>query len=157
VQILYLRILSIIYESMKKKMLSIASHLGMFIVIEILFVFAILHEFPEISLMEKIGVVHVSYWILLILAWIVRESLKKFWQKFIATYFPVVFHILGHIYVWMATIESVNEHHHEQSTLWMIIATISLWIMIFVWERLLHRNTHCESHHISLHKHCKED
>lgn len=142
---------------MKKKILSIASHLGMFIVIEILFVFAILHEFPHISLMEKVWIVHVSYWVLLIIAWIIRESLKKFWQKFLATYIPVVFHIGGHIYIWMITIETINEHKDAHSTMWMIIATISLWVIIFVWERLLHRNTHCSSHHASTHKHCKDD
>jgi len=145
---------------MNKKVISFISHLLVFILIEILFVFVILHEFPEISLFETIGFVHTAYWIMLIIAWFIREKLKKYRQRFLATYIPVVFHIAWHIYVWISTVESIHEHHHwhEHDTVWMIIATIALWIIIFIWEWLIHKKFHCDSHHIEFHKiHCKEE
>ena len=66
--------------------------------------------------------------------------------------------MIGHIYIGYATIESVEEHSHagEHSLSWMIIATISLGILIFVGEWLLHRKTHCDHHHQSAHEHCKK-
>ena len=129
-----------------------------FIVIEILFVFAVLHEFPEIGLFETLGIVHVSYWIMLIIAWFLREKFKKYRQRFLATYIPVVYHMLGHIYVGYATIESVEEHSHgdEHSLLWMILATISLGVLIFVGEWLLHRKIHCDHCHQDAHAHCED-
>jgi hypothetical protein len=143
---------------MKKKLFSLISHLLVFIAIEILFVLAVLHEFPEIGLFEKIGIVHTSYWGLLIIAGLRREKLHKYRQKFLATYIPVVYHIAGHIYVGMITVETMDEHaHDEHSTIWMIIATIVLGIFIFVGERLLHRKYHCDTCHVEAHKHCHEE
>ncbi|GEM_PF-1608739 len=84
---------------MKAKIRTISSHILLFVLIEILFVFAVLHEFPEVSLFEKLGIVHISYWIILIGAGFWRERLQKYWQKFLATYLPVVYHMLGHIYI----------------------------------------------------------
>lgn len=143
----------------KKKIWTILSHILVFIAIEILFVFAVLHEFPEIWLFEALGIIHISYWILLIIAGFIREKCKKYRQKFLATYIPVLYHMIGHIYIGYATIESVerNTHWQEHSLLWLIIATISLWIIIFIWELLLHHKTHCDSHHQSVHKHCDHD
>jgi len=113
---------------MKAKIRTISSHILVFVLIEILFVLAVLHEFPEVGLFEKIGIVHISYWILVIGAGFWREKLHKYWQKFLATYLPVVYHMAGHIYVGYATIESVEAHSHgsEHSLLWIILATISL-------------------------------
>ncbi len=143
---------------MSKKIVSFVSHLAVFIIIEMLFVFVILHEFPEISLFETIGIVHITYWILLIIAGVMREKLKSYWQKFLATYIPVLFHIGWHIYVGMVTLESIEEHHHweEHNMVWMIVATLALWILIFVWEWLLHKKYHCDTCHWEVHKHCKE-
>lgn len=84
---------------MKAKIRTISLHILLFVLIEILFVFAVLHEFPEVSLFEKLGIVHISYWIILIGAGFWREKLQKYWQKFLATYLPVVYHMLGHIYI----------------------------------------------------------
>jgi hypothetical protein len=67
--------------------------------VEILFVFIVLHEFPKVSLLEKVGVVHITYWILVIGAGLWREHLHTYWKRFLATYIPVVYHIIGHIYV----------------------------------------------------------
>lgn len=140
---------------MSKKLLSLISHLWLFLVIEILFVFVILHEFPEISLFEKLWIVHFSYWILLIVAWFIRERIHTYRKKFLATYIPLVYHIAWHIYLWLATVETIEKHHHDVS--WMIIATIAFWFIIFFWERLLHKKTHCDSCHAETHKHCHED
>lgn len=143
---------------MNKKVISFISHLAVFVVIEILFVFVLLHEFPKIWLFEKIGIVHAIYWVMLILAWIIRKNLEKYRQRFLATYIPIVFHIIWHIYVWMATIESIDKHHHEDGIVWIIIATGALWIMIFIWEWLIHRKFHCDIHHGQFHKkHCQEE
>ena len=95
---------------MKNKIRTISSHILVFVLIEILFVFVVLHEFPEVGLFEKIGIVHITYWILVIGAGFLRERLHKYRQKFLATYLPVVFHMAGHIYVGYATIESVEAH-----------------------------------------------
>lgn len=150
-------ILSYLY-SMKKKIWTILSHMLVFIIIEILFVFAVLHEFPEVSLFEKLGIVHISYWLILIAAGFWREKLQKYRQKFLATYLPVVYHMLGHIYIWYATIESVEAHSHwdEHSLLWIVLATISLGVLIFVGEWLLHRKTHCDHCHQDAHAHCED-
>ena len=142
---------------MKKNILTLLKHLFLFIGIEILFVFAVLHEFPEIWLFETLGIVHISYWILLIIAGFVREKLHHYWQKFLATYIPVLYHMIGHIYIGYVTIESVEAHWPGHSLTWLIIGTISLGILIFVGEWLLHRTSHCEHHHQSLHQHCTDD
>lgn len=140
---------------MNKKLLSLISHLWLFLVIEVLFVFVVLHEFPEISLFEKLWIVHLSYWILLIIAGFIRERVHVYRKKFLATYIPLVYHIAWHIYLWIATVEIIEEHQHHDIS-WMIIATIALWVIIFLWERLLHKKTHCDSCHAEAHKHCHE-
>lgn len=144
---------------MQKNLKTLIRHMLLFIGIEILFVFAVLHEFPEIRLFETLGIVHISYWILLIIAGYIRETLTRYWQKFLATYLPVLYHMIGHVYIGYVTIESVEAHNkgHEHGLLWMILATASLGVLIFVGERLLHRTTHCDHHHQSVHKHCKEE
>ena len=133
-------------------------HLLLFVAIEILFVFVVLHEFPEVSLFEKMGIVHISYWIILLLAGVRREQLHTYRKRFLATFVPVVYHMIGHIYVGYATIESVeNNTHNEHSLAWIVVATIALGVLIFVGERLLHRKLHCDHCHQSVHKHCDPD
>lgn len=87
-----------------------------------------------------------------------RIKLKTYWQRFLATYIPVVYHLLGHIYVGYITIETMKEqsHGHEHDLLWMILATISLGILIFVGEWLLHRKIHCDHCHQDAHVHCED-
>ena len=158
----YFTIETIIYftwlDLMKNKIRTISSHILVFVLIEILFVFVVLHEFPEVGLFEKIGIVHITYWILVIGAGFLRERLHKYRQKFLATYLPVVFHMAGHIYVGYATIESVEAHStwDSHSLLWIVLATISLGVLIFVWEWLLHRKTHCDHCHQDAHAHCED-
>lgn len=144
---------------MKKRLLSSLLHIWVFVLIEIAFVFVVLHEFPEVSFFEELGMVHLIYWIMIFIAWFVRENLRSYKTKFIATYLPVVFHILGHVYIWHETMELVEEHAHHAhgSPFWLIVSTIILWIFIFAGEYLLHKRYHCESHHHKAHKHCKED
>lgn len=141
---------------MKKKIISSILHVLLFVLIEILFVFLILHEFPKISFFEKIWIIHIIYWICVFIAWYVRENIEKYQVKFIATFIPVLIHIIWHLYIWEETINQVNPHS-EHSALWLIISTISLWIFIFIWEFLLHRKYHCEHAHQKVHKNCIED
>ncbi|MDD4151078.1 MAG: hypothetical protein PHR68_00480 [Candidatus Gracilibacteria bacterium] len=141
---------------MKKKLLSSLLHILLFVVIEICFVFIILHEFPEIGLFEKLGVVHLIYWILVFIAGYIRESIENYKIRFLTTFLPVVFHILGHLYIGEETIHQIEKHSHA-SEFWLIISTIILGIFIFVGEYLLHKRYHCESHHHKAHKHCKEE
>lgn len=141
---------------MKQRLISSFLHIFIFVLIEIAFVFMILHEFPEVSFFEELGLIHLSYWILIFIAWYARESLKWFQLRFLATYIPVVFHVAGHFYIWHETIELLETHTHS-SEIWIIISTIVLWIFIFIWEYLLHKKYHCDSHHDRVHKHCKWD
>lgn len=141
---------------MRKKLLSSFLHILLFVVIEVLFVFVILHEFPEISFFEDLWIIHFLYWVSLFLAWYVRESINKYQIKFLATYIPVVFHIVGHLYIWEETVKHIEVNSYS-SEFWIIISTVILWIFIFIWEYLLHKRYHCESHHAKAHKHCKEE
>lgn len=144
---------------MNKKFISSAYHLLVFVLIEILFVFIVLHEFPKFHLYEKIGIIHLIYWVILIPAGYAREKAKKVWQKFLATYIPVVYHIAGHIYIGFAIIKTAGENDYERqhSLAWLIVATLALGVLIFLGEWLLHKKIHCDTHHWKVHKHCKND
>lgn len=143
-----------IKQPTKKQLMSLLSHLALFVIVEILFVFIVLQELPSVSLFSLIGIVHLMYWISLIVAGITREYCTKLRQKFLCSYGPLVFHVLWHIFVGLETLEHIAEQHddHDHSIVWMIIATISVWIILFLWEYLLHRKTHCEVHHDEFHK-----
>ncbi len=143
----------------KKKIISFIAHILLFIGVEVLFVFMILREVPHIEFVSVLGCVHVIYWFVVILAGIFREKVKKLWVKVILSYFPVIFHVIGHIYVGLFTVEHVAENmkdHPEHSLTWLIITTLSAGILIAVGERLLHRKIHCDSCHSDVHKHCHE-
>jgi hypothetical protein len=84
---------------MKKHIATVSKHLFLFIGIEILFVFAILHEFPEIYFFGTLGLIHASYWVVLIISGYIREYLTRYWQKFLVSYIPVIYHVIGHIYI----------------------------------------------------------
>ena len=136
-------------------------HLGLFALIEIIFVLIIFREFPETNLLTLIGILHTSYWGVILLAWWLREKYAHHvWQKFFCTYVPVVYHVFIHIYAGIETVhqmtEHVGEHHDEHSMTWLIVGTVSAWVLIALGEYWLHRTTHCETHHISAHKHCHD-
>lgn len=141
---------------MKKRLISSLLHILLFVLVEIAFVFIILREFPEISFFEELWIIHLSYWFLIFVAWYLRESINNYKVRFLATYVPVVFHIIWHIYLWEEALHQVESHAHT-SEFWLVVSTIILWIFIFAWEYLLHKRYHCESHHAKAHKHCKED
>lgn len=140
---------------MKKRLLSSFLHILLFVLIETAFVVIILHEFPSVSFFEDLGIIHLLYWIALFIAWFVRESLKNFQVKFLATYLPIVLHVVGHFYIWHETLSLV--HSEEHSGIWLLISTVVLGILIFLWEYLLHNKYHCETHHERVHKHCHDD
>lgn len=145
----------------KKDILPFFWHLGVFVLIEIFFVFLILREFPSVSLLGTVWLIHLAYWIIFIFAGIIRIKIRPYWWKFLATYIPVVLHIIGHIYLIFLTVETVaeetHEHgHNEHSIGWMIISTVALGVLIFAGEWLLHRKQHCDVCHQEAHKHCLE-
>jgi hypothetical protein len=126
-------------------------------VIEVIFVFLIFREFLETDLLTAIGILHTSYWwVLLFAAWI-REKCTKVWQRFLATYVPIVYHVIIHLIAWWISVEDMWQHHDEHSLLWIIIASISAGVLILVGEHLLHRTTHCETHHAAAHIHCHDE
>ncbi len=142
----------------KNRIISSLLHVLLFVIVEILFVFLILNEFPEVSFFEELWVIHLIYWISIFVAWFLREHIKSYIVKFYMTYIPVVFHIAGHLYIWEKTIEQIeNQTRIHTSDFWLIISTICLWIFIFIWEYLLHKKYHCEHSHAKVHKHCKEE
>jgi hypothetical protein len=140
----------------KNRIISSFLHILLFVVVEILFVFLILKEFPEVSFFEDLWIIHLAYWISIFVAWFTREHIKSYQVKFLFSYIPVVFHIVWHIYIWEITLEQI-ESHSISSDFWLIISTICAWVIIFIWEYLLHRKYHCEHNHDKVHKHCKED
>jgi len=89
---------------MKKKLLSSFLHIIAFVIAEILFVFIILHEFPEVNFFEYLWIIHLLYWFSIFVAWYIRELVNNYKIKFLASYSPVVFHIMGHLYIWEKTI-----------------------------------------------------
>jgi len=143
---------------MKNKRISILSHIWLFIAVEILFVFIILKELPEISLVTTIWIIHLIYWLSIVVIWFFRIYIKKLWQKILATYLPVIFHILWHIYIGIVTVEYVTKEidHTEHSLTWLIIATLSVGVIIIFGEWLLHKKVHCDNCHHEIHKDCKE-
>ena len=98
---------------MKNKILTFLKHLWLFVVIELLFVLIIFHEVPSFTVFSIIWIVHIAYFIIVIVAWIVRENIQSLIGKFFCTYWPIIFHIVGHIYVWYITIEEELKHIHK--------------------------------------------
>jgi len=137
---------------------SFVYHLSLFIIIEILFVLIIFRELPTTNLLSLIWILHTSYRLAILLAWWLREQYtRRVWQKFLCTYLPVLYHVFIHVYISIVTLhEMTDEHHDEHSMTWLIVGTVSVWVLIALGEYWLHRTTHCETHHISAHKHCHD-
>jgi len=86
-------------------------HLGLFAVIEIIFVLIIFREFPQTNLLTLIGVLHTSYRGVVVLAGWLREKYAHFVrQKFLCTYLPVLYHVIIHVYVGIETVHEMTEH-----------------------------------------------
>lgn len=86
--------------------------------------FLLFRELPETNLITLIGVLHTSYRAVLLFAGWLREYLHHVWQKFLATYLPVMYHLFIHLYAGRAAIEmhedEVGHIHTEQELPWMI-------------------------------------
>jgi hypothetical protein len=147
-------------DSMKKAFSRFGLHLLVFIIIEVIFVLILFRELPETNLITLIGILHTSYWLILLFAWWLREKMHNVRQKALCSYLPVLYHVFIHLYAWRAALEMHHDsdgHAHDEHELgWMIAGALLLWILIFVGEYLLHRKLHCDSHHISAHKHCHD-
>ena len=127
-------------------------HLLLYVVIEVFFVLLIFHEIPHIDILSSIGLWHLSYWFVMIFFGVVRKYVHHVWQRFVATYFPLLFHVVVHLWIGAELIESYQRN--DGSILWIIFSVIILGILIYIGELLLHRKYHCDSHHGSLHKDC---
>lgn len=146
---------------MKKAIKNFGTHLLVFIGIEVLFVILLFRELPETNLITLIGVLHTSYWIILLFAWRLRERMHSVRQKALCTFLPVIYHVFIHLYAWRAALEMHHEkagHAHDEHELGRMIAgAVLLWVLIFVGEYLLHRKLHCDSHHDKTHQHCHDE
>jgi hypothetical protein len=145
---------------MKQSAINFLKHLWLFLLVEVVFVFIIFREFPPFSLLTLTGILHTSYWLIVIVAGIIREHYAhSVWQKFFCTYIPIVYHVAVHLYVGMEIFHEMEEKgqaHDEHSIVWLIIGTLAAGILIALGEYWLHRTTHCETHHLSTHKHCHD-
>ena len=147
----------------KENLTNFLNHLGLFLLVEIVFVLIIFREFPETSLLTLIGVLHTSYWIVILLAWFVREKYAyRVRQKFLCTYVPVVYHVVIHIVAGAMAVEEMaghahEQHHDEHSVLRLRVGTICAWVLIALGEYWLHRTRHCETHHVKAHVHCHDE
>ncbi|USN57018.1 MAG: hypothetical protein H6766_00680 [Candidatus Peribacteria bacterium] len=145
---------------MLPKIKTLIRHILLFVVVEFLFILIIFHELPPINLVTLIGIGHLAYWLLMPIFGRLHERVHSVWAKFLVAYTPIVLHVLLHVIV---VAEVVSEHSdeigtaHEHEILRMIIGTIVAGVVIFIGEYLLHRTTHCETHHHSAHQHCCED
>lgn len=130
----------------------------MFLLIELIFVVLIFREFPSFSLVSMTGILHLSYWGLVIVAGLVRERYARaVWQKFCCTYLPVVYHVVIHIVLAVYMVHEHHDHahhHHEHELGWMIGGTLVAGILIALGECWLHRTRHCMTHHQQAHQHC---
>lgn len=144
----------------KESVQNFLKHLGIFLVVEIVFVFIIFREFPSVSLLTMTGILHTSYWIVVILAWLIREKYAhRVWQKFLCTYLPIVYHVLIHLYIGMEVLHEAEEHGHahDEHGIWLIVVTLAAGVLIALGEYWLHRTTHCVTHHHKAHATCHDE
>lgn len=111
------------------------------------------------SLLTLIGVLHTSYWLMVLGAGIVREKYAhSIRQKFLCTYIPVLYHVFIHIYAGRETVHEMEEATHDHHSIqWLLIGTMAAGILIVLGEYWLHRTTHCMTHHSHAHKHCHDE
>ncbi len=141
---------------MTKNRTSFWLHLLLFVVVEVIFVFILFRELPETNILSAIGIGHISYWLIILFAWAVREQLRHVRQRFLATYLPIVYHVVVHLWIGFETIHA-GEVRHEWEEIRIIIGAIIAGGLILWWEILLHRKYHCDTHHVHTHEHCEED
>lgn len=139
---------------------SFLKHLALFLVVEIIFVFILFREFPPFSLLTLTGILHTSYWFIVLLAgWIRERYADRVWKRFLSTYLPLVYHVIIHFYIGIESIYELSwDHTHEQESLLLItIATLAAWVLIALGEYWLYRTNHCVTHHHKTHVHCHDE
>lgn len=145
---------------MKKALKRFGLHLFVFIFIEVIFVLILFRELPQTNLITLIGILHTSYWLILFFAGRLRERMHQVWKKALCTYLPVLYHLFIHLYAGRIAIEihgtETGVHHDEHEVGRMIAGAIFLGVLIFIGEYLLHRKTHCDTHHEKTHMHCHD-
>lgn len=137
---------------------SLLAHIGLFLLVEIIFVLIVFREFPAVNLYTKIWIAHLIYRGVVVLCWLRRRKAQKVMTKFIALRAPMVLHLLIHVRIWIETVEehAHGHEHHEWEVLWLVIWTLIAGLIIYRWEKLIHRNNHCETHHQAAHDACIE-
>jgi hypothetical protein len=105
-------------------------HLLLFVAIEIIFVFVLFREIPETNIFSAIGIGHTLYRIILLIAGFVRERSKRVWQRFLATYMPVVAHLVIHFWVGVETLHAHEGEHHDE-TIWLLLGVIAVGVLIY--------------------------
>ncbi len=137
------------------KIKHLLQHITLFVVVEFLFVLLIFREVPSINVISITGIGHILYRLLVLcLGWL-HDRVQEVWQKFLLTFMPIVAHVAVHILVTIGAFHEYHEYHSEYSITRMVIAAIVAGIVIFAGEYLLHRKTHCDTHHQSAHKKCQ--
>ncbi len=134
-------------------------HIALFVVVEFLFVLLIFREVPSVNVVSFTGIAHLIYWLVIIFFGWLRDRTQKVWQKFLLTFSPIVLHVLVHGAVTREVFQEHGHHEthvHDEHNIWrMIIGSIVAGIVILAGEYLLHRTTHCTTHHQSAHKKCQ--
>lgn len=135
---------------------SFFSHLLLFMVVEIIFIFLLFHEFPHIDVFSALGIGHVVYRATVLIAGTLRVRLQSVRKRFLADYLPVVVHFAVHVGAGVIAFEAhADEAWHEpHNTMRILIGMMGLGILIYRWELLLHRKYHCDTHHTHAHQDC---
>jgi len=105
---------------MAKNRTSFLLHLLLFVAVEVIFVFILFRELPETNLLSAIGIGHISYWLIILFAGAIREHLHHVRQRFLATYLPIVYHVVVHLWIGVETIHA-GEIHREGEDIWIIV------------------------------------
>ena len=148
------------YWGMQKNLKSLLWHIGLFVLVEIVFVLIVFREFPETNLYTKIGIAHIIYRCIVLLCALWRSKAKTVNTRAIALWTPIVIHLLIHIWIWRETVAEHSDHDHWHEYHWseelirLIIGTVVAGIIIYLWEKYLHRAHHCDTHHTHAHQDC---
>lgn len=134
---------------MKQSLQNFLIHVGLFLLVEIIFVVIIFREFPPFNLLTLTGILHASYRMVVVVAWLIRPRVEQLWSKFVVTYVPIVYHVVIHVYMGVVSIEDMHNKgiHHQDELLWIIVGTLVAGLIIGFWEYILHRKEHLEEHH----------
>jgi len=140
---------------MKQFFSSLLGSMIVFGLVEILFVLFIFHEIHIGDFATLSGVLHLSYWLVVLGCGWLRTRWSNVLFKAICTWFPIVYHVLLHV---VMAGYLVHTHHdgHDHSLMMLIVLSIISLGLVFAWEYVIHRRWHCVTHHDHAHVHCHD-